>query len=436
MKKTLSLLAISLLLSTSYCARKTIPEYTEEVFVSSSKLLLISDDSANYRSATIANSVESALSQNVISKAAITSLNVGSIEVDNDIISNELEADSVSVNNISGKDFQILNLYGELRTNPSDQTSVKLGEYALDEFTGTTRRHTAVGQNALRRQNNGLNHTAIGNGALGVLKQSQESTAVGYSAGGSVITASAGVFIGSNAGISFGGDFNTIVGAYSAAPGEGDNNVIIGYTAAFNGGDKDDNVIIGVGAATNLDGGINNVVVGNYSGDNVQSGDSNIIIGYDVEPSYIGASNELNIGDLITGNLSSKELNIDGDLNVGSDVEVGGDMTCASLAVTSGGIGLLGVAGGTITAPLDDLTLSSPANDVNIIVGTGREISLQGDVGVTNGDLEVGGDIIASTKTPSSASDTGTTGTITWDSDYIYICVATNTWKRVAIATW
>jgi hypothetical protein len=37
---------------------------------------------------------------------------------------------------------------------------------------------------------------------------------------------------------------------------------------------------------------------------------------------------------------------------------------------------------------------------------------------------------------PSSASDTGITGDITWDSNYIYICVAVNTWKRVSIATW
>lgn len=37
---------------------------------------------------------------------------------------------------------------------------------------------------------------------------------------------------------------------------------------------------------------------------------------------------------------------------------------------------------------------------------------------------------------PSSASDTGTAGDIAWDSNYIYICTATDTWKRVAIATW
>ena len=37
---------------------------------------------------------------------------------------------------------------------------------------------------------------------------------------------------------------------------------------------------------------------------------------------------------------------------------------------------------------------------------------------------------------PSSASDTGTTGTIAYDADYIYVCTATDTWKRTAIATW
>ena len=38
--------------------------------------------------------------------------------------------------------------------------------------------------------------------------------------------------------------------------------------------------------------------------------------------------------------------------------------------------------------------------------------------------------------TPSSASDTGSAGQIAWDPNYIYVCVATDTWKRVAIGTW
>jgi hypothetical protein len=52
--------------------------------------------------------------------------------------------------------------------------------------------------------------------------------------------------------------------------------------------------------------------------------------------------------------------------------------------------------------------------------------------------LQVNGDRvrIATAKTPASASDTGTTGEICWDANYIYVCTATNTWKRTTIATW
>ena len=38
--------------------------------------------------------------------------------------------------------------------------------------------------------------------------------------------------------------------------------------------------------------------------------------------------------------------------------------------------------------------------------------------------------------TPSSASDVGVTGQIAWDANYIYVCVATDTWKRAAIGAW
>ena len=43
---------------------------------------------------------------------------------------------------------------------------------------------------------------------------------------------------------------------------------------------------------------------------------------------------------------------------------------------------------------------------------------------------------IATAKTPASSTDTGSTGEICWDASYIYVCTATNTWKRTAIATW
>lgn len=62
---------------------------------------------------------------------------------------------------------------------------------------------------------------------------------------------------------------------------------------------------------------------------------------------------------------------------------------------------------------------------------------------VIAGTLNVTGVITSSanhinfaTQTPASASATGTAGDVAWDADFIYICTATDTWKRVAIATW
>lgn len=52
--------------------------------------------------------------------------------------------------------------------------------------------------------------------------------------------------------------------------------------------------------------------------------------------------------------------------------------------------------------------------------------------------LDVNSDIIRlrTAKTPASAGAAGNQGDICWDASYIYICTATNTWKRAAIATW
>lgn len=44
--------------------------------------------------------------------------------------------------------------------------------------------------------------------------------------------------------------------------------------------------------------------------------------------------------------------------------------------------------------------------------------------------------VTALNSAPANAADTGTLGEIRITSTYIYVCVATNTWKRVAIATW
>ena len=50
--------------------------------------------------------------------------------------------------------------------------------------------------------------------------------------------------------------------------------------------------------------------------------------------------------------------------------------------------------------------------------------------------LTVNAVTVTTSSTPANSTATGTVGQIKWDANYIYVCVATNTWKRAALTTW
>lgn len=66
----------------------------------------------------------------------------------------------------------------------------------------------------------------------------------------------------------------------------------------------------------------------------------------------------------------------------------------------------------------------------NLLIGTTTDS--------TASKLQVADDSIQITtaKTPASAAAAGVTGEIAWDTNYVYVCTATNTWKRAALSTW
>lgn len=101
-------------------------------------------------------------------------------------------------------------------------------------------------------------------------------------------------------------------------------------------------------------------------------------------------------------------------------------------------------AGGTSTA---EMLYIDPSNSVMQFYTSGSERAridssgrlLVGTSSQSGGSLlQVNGDRIriATAKTPASATDTGVAGEICWDANYIYVCTATNTWKRSALSTW
>lgn len=57
---------------------------------------------------------------------------------------------------------------------------------------------------------------------------------------------------------------------------------------------------------------------------------------------------------------------------------------------------------------------------------------VQDIISILNGSI--GADNVNFNTPPANSSATGTQGMIATDSNYIYVCVATNTWKRVALS--
>lgn len=91
------------------------------------------------------------------------------------------------------------------------------------------------------------------------------------------------------------------------------------------------------------------------------------------------------------------------------------------VSYTNGAFSVYGMAGETIPALYVD-------RFSRVGVGTSSPSAM----------LDINSDslILRTAKTPSSAGDTGITGSVCWDSSYIYVCTATNTWKRAAISSW
>ena len=69
-------------------------------------------------------------------------------------------------------------------------------------------------------------------------------------------------------------------------------------------------------------------------------------------------------------------------------------------------------------------------NNGNIVIGTSA------NDGAAKLDLASGNMRMRVARTPASAAASGNIGEICWDASFLYVCTATNTWKRVAIATW
>lgn len=249
-------------------------------------------------------------------------------------------------------------------------------------------------------------------------------------------------YLGANVGepmrLNSSGTNNVAIGAYTAAAlnTAASQNTLVGARVglhAFNMTGSS-NTAYGYQSAAMLTSGTENITIG-ISGpnSNLRTGSSNILIGYTVEETLAATntSSTLVIGHGGTGIT-------DGYFGAGMRRPVASIGTGFTFHPTE---------------PTETSNASAAAAPLKIAggrgtgTGTGSSVIIQtapaGGSGSTHNALvdrltvtQAGEYIFHTTKTPSSASDTGTTGTIAWDSSFIYVCTTTDTWKRAAIATW
>ena len=107
--------------------------------------------------------------------------------------------------------------------------------------------------------------------------------------------------------------------------------------------------------------------------------------------------------------------------------------------VSTANIGIIGYIGSQVSTAnigmkgyVDNQTYSNVQVTTYLPTYSGNVANL-----VTSGFLAVFGNVfVANTYVPTLANSNGLSGQIVWDSNYIYICVSTNTWKRSNVAAW
>ena len=92
----------------------------------------------------------------------------------------------------------------------------------------------------------------------------------------------------------------------------------------------------------------------------------------------------------------------------------------------------------TLAQLIQGLSVNTSAPAGSFVIDSSGRVLVGTSINSGGALLQVNGDRVrvGTAKTPATATDTGATGEICWDVNYVYVCTATNTWKRAAIATW
>jgi hypothetical protein len=159
------------------------------------------------------------------------------------------------------------------------------------------------------------NNIFIGNKAGFMNQNGIQNIFIGNEAGGINTSGTNNIFIGDKSGaFSTSGHNNVFLGPHCGSHAESDKNIFIGYRSGTHTTQGGQNIFIGNECGMNNTTGSNNICLGNHI-DTI--GTNNILLTNDFLPQFSKTkSNNLQIGNLITGNMETKETYIDGSLYI------------------------------------------------------------------------------------------------------------------------
>ena len=197
---------------------------------------------------------------------------------------------------------------------------------------------------------------------------------------------------------------------------------VSGMTVGLGGGAGETNMAMGLNALAANTTGFGLTAVGSDALSSNTSGNYNLAGGFSALAMLSSGSDNTVIGTL-----------------AGSQLEAGGSNTFvgrgAGSSITGGSSNtILGRYNGT--ASLTGTIVLAAGTTVRAWCDSAGKWGLGTGTTALTASLDVAGDSLRlrTAATPASASATGSAGTVHWDTSYLYVCVATDTWKCLPLA--
>ncbi len=122
-----------------------------------------------------------------------------------------------------------------------------------------------------------------------------------------------------------------------------------------------------------------------------------------------------------------------------SNVSIAGSSANSNVVIASGSANSnVYIAGGSANS---NVVIASGSANSNVVIASSSANSNVTIAPSADATIRIGGGanakiIMYTQNVPATSTSTGTTGQVAFDQNYIYYCVATDTWKRSALATW